>query len=94
MNRGPDISTAVVLSLVQLISRRFSCHIDHSLYKTCHPFYISPLCFALFLEDPNMAALEESFPRGGTRKIHKSEKPFQQLVEQDNLFNVSDRLLY
>ncbi|XP_020036363.2 protein RRP5 homolog isoform X2 [Castor canadensis] len=37
-----------------------------------------------------MAALEESFPRGGTRKIHKSEKPFQQLVEQDNLFNISN----
>uniref|UniRef100_A0A2K6G8A1 Protein RRP5 homolog n=1 Tax=Propithecus coquereli TaxID=379532 RepID=A0A2K6G8A1_PROCO len=36
-----------------------------------------------------MASLEESFPRGGTRKIHKSEKAFQQSVEQDNLFNIS-----
>ncbi|XP_012625869.1 protein RRP5 homolog isoform X4 [Microcebus murinus] len=39
--------------------------------------------------DPNMATLEESFPRGGTRKIHKSEKAFQQSVEQDNLFDIS-----
>ncbi|XP_062957884.1 protein RRP5 homolog isoform X2 [Cynocephalus volans] len=36
-----------------------------------------------------MAALEESFPRGGTRKTHKSEKAFQQSVEQDNLFDIS-----
>lgn len=36
-----------------------------------------------------MAAMEESFPRGGTRKTHKSEKTFQQSVEQDNLFDVS-----
>ncbi|XP_040851428.1 protein RRP5 homolog, partial [Ochotona curzoniae] len=38
-----------------------------------------------------MAALEESFPRGGTRKKsdHKSEKSFQQAAEQDNLFDVS-----
>ncbi|PNI81828.1 PDCD11 isoform 7 [Pan troglodytes] len=35
-----------------------------------------------------MANLEESFPRGGTRKIHKPEKAFQQSVEQDNLFDV------
>ncbi|XP_074238910.1 protein RRP5 homolog isoform X3 [Saimiri boliviensis] len=34
-----------------------------------------------------MATLEESFPRGGTRKIHKPEKAFQQSVEQDNLFD-------
>ena len=33
--------------------------------------------------------MEESFPRGGTRKTHKSEKTFQQSVEQDNLFDVS-----
>ncbi|MXQ89190.1 hypothetical protein E5288_WYG015052 [Bos mutus] len=37
----------------------------------------------------NMAAMEESFPRGGTRKTHKSEKAFQQSVEQDNLFDIS-----
>ncbi|XP_040848106.1 protein RRP5 homolog [Ochotona curzoniae] len=39
-----------------------------------------------------MAALEESFPRGGTRKKsdHKSEKSFQQAAEQDNLFDVSN----
>ncbi|KAM9197460.1 protein RRP5 homolog [Dugong dugon] len=36
-----------------------------------------------------MAALEESFPRGGTRKAHKSEIAFQQSVEQDNLFDIS-----
>ncbi|EDL42026.1 programmed cell death protein 11 [Mus musculus] len=36
-----------------------------------------------------MANLEESFPRGGTRKLHKSEKSSQQVVEQDNLFDVS-----
>uniref|UniRef100_A0A2K6U7E4 Protein RRP5 homolog n=1 Tax=Saimiri boliviensis boliviensis TaxID=39432 RepID=A0A2K6U7E4_SAIBB len=36
-----------------------------------------------------MATLEESFPRGGTRKIHKPEKAFQQSVEQDNLFDIS-----
>ncbi|KAM6185656.1 protein RRP5 homolog [Rhynchocyon petersi] len=36
-----------------------------------------------------MAALEENFPRGGAKKIHKAEKPFQQSVEQDNLFDVS-----
>ncbi|XP_057591488.1 protein RRP5 homolog isoform X2 [Hippopotamus amphibius kiboko] len=38
-----------------------------------------------------MAAMEESFPRGGTRKTHKSEKgkAFQQSVEQDNLFDIS-----
>ena len=36
-----------------------------------------------------MAAMEESFPRGGTRKTHKSEKTFQQSVGQDNLFDVS-----
>ncbi|KAK2098932.1 Protein RRP5 [Saguinus oedipus] len=36
-----------------------------------------------------MAMLEESFPRGGTRKIHKPEKAFQQSVEQDNLFDIS-----
>ncbi|KAM6184088.1 protein RRP5 homolog [Erethizon dorsatum] len=36
-----------------------------------------------------MAALEESFPRGGTRKIHKSEKSHQQSVEHDNLFDIS-----
>ncbi|KAG8523597.1 Protein RRP5 [Galemys pyrenaicus] len=36
-----------------------------------------------------MATMEESFPRGGIRKIHKSEKTFQQSVEQDNLFDVS-----
>ncbi|XP_034787308.1 protein RRP5 homolog isoform X1 [Pan paniscus] len=36
-----------------------------------------------------MANLEESFPRGGTRKIHKPEKAFQQSVEQDNLFDIS-----
>uniref|UniRef100_A0ABI7VYI6 S1 motif domain-containing protein n=1 Tax=Felis catus TaxID=9685 RepID=A0ABI7VYI6_FELCA len=33
--------------------------------------------------------MEESFPRGGTRKTHKSEKAFQQSVEQDNLFDIS-----
>ncbi|XP_059955998.1 protein RRP5 homolog isoform X2 [Mesoplodon densirostris] len=35
--------------------------------------------------------MEESFPRGGTRKTHKSEKvkAFQQSFEQDNLFNIS-----
>ncbi|XP_034352866.1 protein RRP5 homolog [Arvicanthis niloticus] len=36
-----------------------------------------------------MANLEESFPRGGTRKPHKSEKSSQQVVEQDNLFDIS-----
>lgn len=36
-----------------------------------------------------MVAMEESFPRGGTRKTHKSEKTFQQSVEQDNLFDIS-----
>uniref|UniRef100_A0A8I3WEE9 Protein RRP5 homolog n=1 Tax=Callithrix jacchus TaxID=9483 RepID=A0A8I3WEE9_CALJA len=36
-----------------------------------------------------MATLEESFPRGGTRKIHKPEKAFQQSIEQDNLFDIS-----
>ncbi|XP_004680525.1 PREDICTED: protein RRP5 homolog [Condylura cristata] len=36
-----------------------------------------------------MTTMEESFPRGGTRKIHKSEKAFQQSVEQDNLFDIS-----
>ncbi|XP_077604551.1 protein RRP5 homolog isoform X1 [Crocuta crocuta] len=33
--------------------------------------------------------MEESFPRGGIRKTHKSEKTFQQSVEQDNLFDIS-----
>ncbi|OWK07456.1 PDCD11, partial [Cervus elaphus hippelaphus] len=37
----------------------------------------------------NMAAMEESFPRGGTRKTHKSEKTLQRSVEQDNLFDIS-----
>ncbi|XP_026968296.1 protein RRP5 homolog isoform X2 [Sagmatias obliquidens] len=38
-----------------------------------------------------MATMEESFPRGGTRKTHKSEKEkaFQQSFEQDNLFDIS-----
>lgn len=36
-----------------------------------------------------MATMEESFPRGGTRKIRKSEKTLQQSVEQDNLFDIS-----
>ncbi|XP_028629899.1 protein RRP5 homolog [Grammomys surdaster] len=36
-----------------------------------------------------MADLEESFPRGGTGKTHKSEKSSQQVVEQDNLFDIS-----
>ncbi|XP_060027377.1 protein RRP5 homolog [Erinaceus europaeus] len=36
-----------------------------------------------------MATMEESFPRGGERKIHKAEKTFQQPVEQDNLFAIS-----
>ncbi|XP_037659989.1 protein RRP5 homolog isoform X3 [Choloepus didactylus] len=36
-----------------------------------------------------MATLEESFPRGGIRKTHKSEKAFQQSIEQDNLFDIS-----
>ncbi|XP_066094534.1 protein RRP5 homolog isoform X1 [Saccopteryx bilineata] len=36
-----------------------------------------------------MSTMEESFPRGGTRKTHKSEKPLQQSVEQDNLFDIS-----
>ncbi|KAM5272458.1 protein RRP5 homolog isoform 2-T2 [Ctenodactylus gundi] len=36
-----------------------------------------------------MATKEESFPRGGTRKIHKSEKSHQQAIEQDNLFDIS-----
>ncbi|XP_019580596.2 protein RRP5 homolog isoform X1 [Rhinolophus sinicus] len=36
-----------------------------------------------------MATVEESFPRGGTRKIHKSEKALRQPVEQDNLFDIS-----
>ncbi|XP_007938068.1 protein RRP5 homolog [Orycteropus afer afer] len=36
-----------------------------------------------------MTTLEENFPRGGTRKAHKSEKAFQQSVEQDNLFDIS-----
>ncbi|XP_045147375.1 protein RRP5 homolog isoform X1 [Echinops telfairi] len=34
-----------------------------------------------------MATLEESFPRGGTKRAHKSE--LQQPVEQDNLFDIS-----
>ncbi|XP_022355136.1 protein RRP5 homolog isoform X1 [Enhydra lutris kenyoni] len=33
--------------------------------------------------------MEESFPRGGTRKTHKSEKALQKSVEQDNLFDIS-----
>ncbi|XP_007187276.2 protein RRP5 homolog isoform X1 [Balaenoptera acutorostrata] len=35
--------------------------------------------------------MEESFPRGGTRKTHKSEKEkaFHQSFEQDNLFDIS-----
>ncbi|XP_077933281.1 protein RRP5 homolog isoform X2 [Halichoerus grypus] len=33
--------------------------------------------------------MEESFPRGGTRRTHKSEKALQQSVEQDNLFDIS-----
>ena len=41
-----------------------------------------------------MANLEENFPRGGIRKSHKSEKPSQQAVEQDNLFDVSGVLLW
>lgn len=40
-----------------------------------------------------MATMEESFPRGGTRKTHKSEIAPQQSVEQDNLFDVSDMLV-
>ncbi|XP_028367529.1 protein RRP5 homolog isoform X3 [Phyllostomus discolor] len=36
-----------------------------------------------------MASMEESFPRGGTRKTHKSEKAFEHSVEQDNLFDIS-----
>lgn len=36
-----------------------------------------------------MANLEESFPRGGTRKSHKAEKPSQQAAEPDNLFDIS-----
>ncbi|XP_015350226.1 protein RRP5 homolog isoform X1 [Marmota marmota marmota] len=36
-----------------------------------------------------MATVEESFPRGGTRKTHKLEKSFQESVEQDNLFDIS-----
>ncbi|XP_076982024.1 protein RRP5 homolog isoform X2 [Tamandua tetradactyla] len=36
-----------------------------------------------------MTTLEESFPRGGTRKTLKSEKAFQQSFEQDNLFDIS-----
>nr|XP_004659438.2 protein RRP5 homolog isoform X1 [Jaculus jaculus] len=36
-----------------------------------------------------MATLEESFPRGGAKKTHKSEKSSQQAVEQDNLFDIS-----
>ncbi|CAH6944398.1 protein RRP5 homolog [Phodopus roborovskii] len=36
-----------------------------------------------------MASVEESFPRGGTRKSPKSEKPSQQAIEQDNLFDIS-----
>ncbi|XP_006756522.1 PREDICTED: protein RRP5 homolog isoform X3 [Myotis davidii] len=36
-----------------------------------------------------MATMEESFPRGGTRKTHKSEIAPQQSVEQDNLFDIS-----
>ncbi|KAL1787295.1 RRP5-like [Sigmodon hispidus] len=35
-----------------------------------------------------MANLEESFPRGGTRKSLKSEKSLQQTIEQDNLFDI------
>lgn len=41
-----------------------------------------------------MANLEESFPRGGTRKSHKAEKPSQQAAEPDNLFDVSGMLLW
>uniref|UniRef100_K9IPH6 Protein RRP5 homolog n=1 Tax=Desmodus rotundus TaxID=9430 RepID=K9IPH6_DESRO len=36
-----------------------------------------------------MTTMEESFPRGGTRKTHKSEKAFERSVEQDNLFDIS-----
>uniref|UniRef100_A0A8C0PBF0 Protein RRP5 homolog n=1 Tax=Canis lupus familiaris TaxID=9615 RepID=A0A8C0PBF0_CANLF len=36
-----------------------------------------------------LPTMEESFPRGGTRKTHKLEKAFQQSVEQDNLFDIS-----
>lgn len=41
-----------------------------------------------------MATVEESFPRGGTRKTHKSEIVSQQSFEQDNLFDVSDMLVW
>uniref|UniRef100_A0A452VGM6 Protein RRP5 homolog n=1 Tax=Ursus maritimus TaxID=29073 RepID=A0A452VGM6_URSMA len=36
-----------------------------------------------------LANCRESFPRGGTRKTHKSKKALQQSVEQDNLFDIS-----
>ncbi|KAM7072820.1 protein RRP5 homolog isoform 1-T1 [Molossus nigricans] len=36
-----------------------------------------------------MATMEESFPRGGTKKTHKPAKALQQSVEQDNLFDIS-----
>ncbi|XP_010624753.1 protein RRP5 homolog isoform X2 [Fukomys damarensis] len=42
-----------------------------------------------FEGDPDMAAIEESFPRGGARKIHKLEKSYQQSIEHDNLFDIS-----
>ena len=41
-----------------------------------------------------MTTMEESFPRGGTRKTHKSEKAFERSVEQDNLFDVSGMLVW
>lgn len=41
-----------------------------------------------------MATVEESFPRGGTRKTHKSEKALRQPIEQDNLFDVSGVLVW
>lgn len=79
----------LVLNAVQHIGARRLCllPVDHNLdtKDTTHQF------FALFLGHPNTVTMEESFPRGGTRKTHKSEKEkaFQQSFEQDNLFDVS-----
>ncbi|XP_044772530.1 protein RRP5 homolog [Neomonachus schauinslandi] len=46
-------------------------------------------CWRRGAGDSNTATMEESFPRGGTRRTHKSEKALQQSVEQDNLFDIS-----
>lgn len=80
---------------IQGLTCSYQGHSLKSINKICHQDCDTPLFFTLFLGVLNMAALEESFPRGGTRKKsdHKSEKSFQQAAEQDNLFDVSGMLI-